>query len=353
MIHPINSLNHRTNRALPREGNTCNIMLSAAGRRVSLLRLLQQSLRESGCSGGVLGMDITFNSPAMQLADEAVVAPPYRDPACLPTLLELCQRYSLKLIIPTIDPELMFYAEYRDTFGKLGCRINVSSVETITIASDKELTHQWLVVNAFPTVKQTSIEAVLRDPARYGFPLVIKPRSGSSSIGLTVARDLEQVRGRMGETDLVVQTLARGDEYTVDVFIDSAGAPRCAVPRRRLETRGGEVSKGVTVRHRRVIELAKSIASKLPGARGVINIQIFHDPITDELNVIEINPRFGGGYPLSHRAGAHMTRWAIEEALGIPCTAHDDWQDGLMMLRYDEAVFVAQESPAATALPRT
>jgi carbamoyl-phosphate synthase large subunit len=113
------------------------------------------------------------------------------------------------------------------------------------------------------------------------------------------------------------------------------------VPRLRLETRGGEVSKGVTVRNRAVIDAARQVVHALPGARGVLNIQIFYDEVARQANVIEINPRFGGGYPLTHQAGAPMATWLLEEALGLPCSARDDqWREGVVMLRYDDAVFV-------------
>ena len=90
-----------------------------------------------------------------------------------------------------------------------------------------------------------------------------------------------------------------------------------------------------------------AVAESLPGAWGVINIQIFYDPGSDQLNVIEINPRFGGGYPLTHQAGAPMARWIIEEVAGLPLTARNDqWEDGLTMLRYDDAVFISRAQAA-------
>jgi carbamoyl-phosphate synthase large subunit len=57
--------------------------------------------------------------------------------------------------------------------------------------------------------------------------------------------------------------------------------------------------------------------------------------------VFEINARFGGGYPLAHRAGAQFAQWLLEEASGRRLSAHNDWQGGVVMLRYDQAVFRA------------
>jgi carbamoyl-phosphate synthase large subunit len=316
-------------------------MLSAAGRRVALMRLLQQSIDSLGIPGGVLAMDIHRTSPAMQLAQESVIVPPYRDPRCLPALLEICRQYNLRLIVPTIDPELTFYSQHQDKFRLLGCRINISLPQTIEIGFDKQKTHEFLLSHGFPTVRQATLQQMLDSKADLELPLIAKPRRGSSSIGITTATTRQQLEARSHEPELLVQSIAAGQEYTVDVFIDRAGRCRCAVPRRRIETRAGEVSKAVTVRHPSVSDLARRVAEALPQAFGVLNIQIFHDPRTDQMAVIEINPRFGGGYPLSHEAGAPMARWLLEDILDMPSGhEYDRWRAGLVMLRYDEAVFV-------------
>ena len=96
----------------------------------------------------------------------------------------------------------------------------------------------------------------------------------------------------------------------------------CSVPRRRLAVRAGEVEKGVTVRDQALERLARRIAEALPGAYGVLNVQIFVDPVAGEPRVIEINARYGGGFPLAFQAGARFPAWTIEEILGLPTTSH-------------------------------
>ena len=319
-----------------------NVMLSAAGRRVALMQLLEQSMADLNLHGGVLATDLHAMSPAMQLARETALVPPYRDPKCLDFLLRLCEQYHVKLIVPTIDPELVFYATHRTAFVNVGCQINVSDSAAIDISFDKLKTHDWLMKHDLPHVRQATLEQVLSGEAKFELPVIVKPRRGSSSIGITVARTFDQLEARAYERDLLVQSIAAGQEYTVDLFVDRNGSCRCAVPRRRIETRGGEVSKGVTVRNRDVIDLAWQVAATLPGTYGVLNVQIFHDPTTNQLAVIEINPRFGGGYPLSEQAGAPMTRWLLEDVLQLPSTARADaWREGIVMLRYDAAAFVS------------
>src|SRR3546814_2752125 len=87
-------------------------------------------------------------------------------------------------------------------------------------------------------------------------------------------------------------------------------------------------------------DLAERIAAALPGPRGALCFQAIVDDNGDA-SVFEINARFGGGYPLAHRAGAAFGRWLMEERLQLPSSANDDWRNGVTMLRYDAAVFIA------------
>ncbi len=326
------------------------IMLSASGRRVGLMRLLMESGRSLDMVASVIAADVSALNPTYHSADRAVTVPPYERSECLEVLLTICGEHGVRLIIPTIDPDLTFYARHLERFRDIGVQIMIGSADTVKIGNDKRRTHQWLVEKGLPTVNQMDADAYLQHPPDWEFPLFVKPLSGSSSIGVATVRDIDELHHIVRNGDYLVQTVAPGHEYTVDVYVDRTGQCRCAVPRLRLETRGGEVTKGVTVRHEGIQDLARRVVESLPGAWGVMNIQIFYDQTTGQLNVIEINPRFGGGYPLTHAAGAHMTRWMIEEAMGLPSTARDDtWQDGLVMLRYDEAVYVTREQAGLDA----
>jgi carbamoyl-phosphate synthase large subunit len=320
------------------------VLLSSAGRRVELLRAFRGALRDLGVDGRVLAVDVSDRSSAFQDADAGFLVPRCTDPAFVPAMLELCREQAVDLVLPTIDTELPTYALSRDDFAAVGTTVAVSSPEVVRIAADKQATHAWLVAQGFPTVRQSTVEAVRRAPADWPFPVVVKPRRGSAGIGVLVARDRTDLDWAARDGEVVVQSLARGAEHTVDALVDRAGRCVCVVPRRRLEVRSGEVSKGVTVRSAPVESLVTRLVEALPGAYGVVTVQLFVDGPADDpasMEVIELNARFGGGYPLAHAAGADYPRWLLEEVLGLPSTATaDGWQDGLTMLRYDAAVFV-------------
>jgi carbamoyl-phosphate synthase large subunit len=317
-----------------------NVLLSSAGRRVALVELFRRSLRELGMPGAVIASDMSRLSAAFHAADRAVQVAPCENEQFVPDLIELCRKHAVRLVVPTIDTELAVLAAHRDRFAAIGTTVVVSDPETIAICADKERTHVWLEHNGFPTVRQTTAIKAIEDPDGWPLPLIIKPRWGSASIGVRIARNRHELELASG-LDLIAQTLAPGAEYTVDVLVDGTGRAVCAVPRRRLEVRAGEVSKGVTVRRPTVEQLMRQMCETFPGAYGPVTIQVFLDDVRGEARIIEINPRFGGGFPLSWEAGARFPRWLIEEVAGIPSTAETNgWRDGLVMLRYDDAVFV-------------
>src|SRR6266566_8319224 len=324
-----------------------NILLSSAGRRVTLAGCFRESLAELDLNGRVLAVDASPHSAAGQLSESFWRVPRCTDPGFIDSILRVCKAEDVQLLVPTIDTELALYANVRGEFQDNGIQIAISDLEAVAIAGDKSLTHQWLVAQGFPTVRQSTAESVLAQPEEWSLPLMAKPQRGSASIGVMKIESFRALELLSNSNEIIVQEFARGDEYTINVFVDRHGRAICAVPHVRLEVRAGEVSKGMTVKHGEMMTLARDIAEALPGARGPINIQCFLDG-EGEIKIIEINPRFGGGYPLAHQAGAHFTRWMIEEALTRPIiSVEDDWQDGLLMLRYDEAVYLSSDQVSA------
>jgi carbamoyl-phosphate synthase large subunit len=317
---------------------THTVLISSAGRRVGLLECMRDALKGKGRIGII---DCSQSAPAAHLADGAWSVSPCNSPLFLCEVLDLCAREQVSVVIPTIDPELPFYASARNQFKIAGTIVCISSTETVRIGSDKVATHEWLSQSGFPTVRQASPADVLRAKSAWVLPLITKPRNGSASIGVRLIvswQELELLDA--ANHDCVVQEKATGHEFTINVYVSREGECVCAVPHWRMEVRAGEVSKGITVKDRRLMDLARAVAEALPGAYGPLNIQCIMDE-SGRIKIIEINPRFGGGYPLAHRAGARFTDWLLDELDGKRLSYCDDWTDDLAMLRYDEAIFVS------------
>jgi carbamoyl-phosphate synthase large subunit len=259
-------------------------------------------------------------------------------------VLQYCANKRVGLLVPTIDTELPIYAAASQQFSEIGVTVCISAASTVRICCDKIATHDWLVANDFPTIRQTDIRTAMLDPAAWPLPLIAKPFNGSASIGVRRVETRLELEAMEQATDgYIVQEIAAGREFTINVYVNRAGECICAVPHWRMEVRAGEVSKGITVKDLRLMDLARTVAAALPEAYGPLNIQCFMDE-AGTIRITEINARFGGGYPLAHRAGGRFTDWLLDENGGKSLSYFEDWTDDLAMLRYDEAVFVPGSS---------
>jgi carbamoyl-phosphate synthase large subunit len=322
-----------------------DVLVCSAGRHVELVRCVRETLSELGLPGRVLTCDASAVNAARHVADGFFEMPSAKLASFIPSVQELCEREDVLLVLPLCDATLSAYARAAGAFADMGTTVAVSSPETVDIARDKRRTWQFFRQHGIRTVRQAEVEAVLADPAGWTWPLVVKPANGSASGRVTVARDWLQLHAAVAQPDVVVQELARGEEYTIDMLVDRSGRLLDAVPRKRLEVRAGEVSKARTVRAEPLMEIAAKVAAALPGAFGPLNLQVFWDQVGPPV-AIELNARLAGGFPLTHAAGAPYLRWLLETALERPLSAAPPWEDGLLMLRYDGSLLVRAPEPA-------
>jgi carbamoyl-phosphate synthase large subunit len=324
--------------------NTCTILFTSVGRRVSLIRNFFRAHRELHLDGKIIGADASDQSPAFHITDASYLVPRVDTEAYIPRLLEICAQEQVSIIVPLIDTELMVLAENRLRFQALGTQVIISNPEVISIGMHKTETGAFFKKNSIDTPEIYSAEDI--DRGCYRLPLMVKPNDGSASRMVFKAETDEQLEFfRHYVPNAIIQEFIDGDEYTLDVFVDLSGAVRCVVPRLRIEVRAGEVSKAVIVKNDRIIELGKMVAECLPGARGCITLQCIVSR-QGEIKMVEINPRFGGGAPLSIEAGADMPKWVVQMVRGqeIGDVEHC-FRDGLMMLRYDDEIFVQCREP--------
>jgi carbamoyl-phosphate synthase large subunit len=320
-----------------------NILFTSVGRRVSLVRHFRKVLSDLQLEGNLVGADVALSAPAMHVVDKKYVVCRVSDKYYIPELLDICRTEDIDLLIPLIDTELLVLAQNKELFEQVSARVLVSTPGAVKIAMDKHNTHRFLTENGFAAPEVFNVdEALARDDIEY--PLVMKPAKGSASMGVTVIEnkeDLECFKDKI--TNSILQEYLDGYEHTLDVLVDFNGKVRCVVPRKRLEVRAGEVSKGVTVKDERIIMTGKRVVEALKGALGPITVQGF---LTNDgkFKLTEINPRFGGGHPLAIVAGADYPRWIIEMMLGRDSKIRlDGWEDGVVMLRYDEAIFTKRQ----------
>ncbi|PSB54332.1 ATP-grasp domain-containing protein [Chamaesiphon polymorphus] len=314
-----------------------NILLTSVGRRVELMKAFRRSMSRFNINGKIIAADSKQNAPACFIADTVELVPKINDPTYIDSLLDICTFYSIDLLIPLIDTELHLLSLHQQQFRDRGVTLLVSSVATNEICYSKNQTSIFFENIGVKTPKIYKLDEV----TELDLPLILKPDTGSSSVGVYEVRNQVELEFFSNYVEnAIVQELITGEEYTIDILVDFQGRVISIVPRLRIETRAGEISKGITVKNPALIAAAKQVVESLPGAIGCITVQCFLQS-DGEIVFIEINPRFGGGYPLSYRAGADFPGWLMQLCTGkYPQVAIDEWEDGLAMLRYDDAIFV-------------
>ena len=314
-----------------------NVLVLSAGRRVSLVKAFQKAIVDLGIDGEVMAADMNPGmSAACNVLKYSFSLPHVLNDEYVESLKQLCIEQSIKLVVPTIDTELLKLARHREEFLSSGVNIVISEEELVASCRNKRLTHDLFDDIGLPVPQTYELDSIV-------FPCFSKPVSGSLSQDIRILNSRQELDSwNIKKEDMMYMEVVSPedyDEYTVDIYYSQSSDVICIVPRHRIEIRGGEISKGTT--NKAIIELLWEPMSKLKGAFGCLTLQVFKSKTTEQLYGIEINPRFGGGFPLSNAAGARYPEFLLREVfLGERLEYTEDWKDKLTMLRYDAEVLV-------------
>lgn len=310
--------------------------------------MFRKALTDLNVDGKIVVTDIAGASPACYVADDAEIVPPAGQIEYIPTLLDIVRKHNIRLLVPMIDLDLRSLARHRQRFEDIGCTVMIGSEESIMQCRNKACTNDLLHKAGLTGIKTLTLQEFYKAPF---YPCFIKPIRGSASIGTSVIRNEKELKAHVatfGEL-MIVQEYIPGQEFTIDVYRSRDGVVRSVVPRQRLVVRSGEVEKGITVRNERLIKDTTKLAEMLGDIWGVFCCQCRWED-NQEPRFFEINPRFGGGCPLSIAAGANFPLYLLQEVLGLPITAKlGEFTDQLMMLRYDQSIFA--QAKDAKSLP--
>jgi len=318
----------------------CNILFCCIGRRVSLLKSFQNAARQLKIKALMLGTDTTPLSSALQLCDKSFLVKPVTHRDYLRQLLRIVKANNVKLLVPTVDLDLKLLSRNKAKFAAMGCRVLVSEPNVIDICQDKRKTYRFLTKNGFDTpITMSSRTALAKKSIK--MPCFLKPWDGYASRGNAVVKNRKDLAFFAKKIpNAICQEFIDGTEFTCDAYVDFDMKVRCVVPRKRIQVRAGEVSKGQIVKNPLIMKQAAQLVQKLNAGPGVITIQLFLTP-DKKIKFIEINPRFGGGAPLSIKAGADFPKWILSELFAKKTNIRfDTFKDKLIMLRYDGEVWL-------------
>lgn len=298
-----------------------NILFTCAGRRNYLLNFFKEELKGKGL---VMAADMQMSAPAMAVADKKFLVEAVYSEGYIEGLLKICKENNVNAIISLNDLELPLLSKKKDDFESIGTRVIVADEEAIDIAFDKMKTIEFINNLGFKTPKTfTSYQKALLaiQNGELQFPLVVKPRWGSASIGLEFPTNIEELelsfrlltlklsRTMLAEASkadfenaILIQEKINGIEYGVDILNDFNGVTHSVYVKEKLAMRAGETDKSALRNVAEIEEMGFKIGNALKHI-GNLDCDVFEK--NGEYFLLELNPRFGGGYPFTHYSGGN------------------------------------------------
>lgn len=300
-----------------------NLLLTSAGRRGYLVDYFKEAL----AGGKVYAANSDGRAPAFSTADGHVVTPLIYEEDYIPFLLSYCREKEISLLISLFDIDLPVLAANKERFRQAGVRVLVSDPEVIRVCNDKWETFCFLREHDFPapeTFLDPDEALAACEAGRLNWPLIVKPRWGMGSLSVFEAENETELRvfcekakreirrsylkyeaAAAPEACVLIQEKLAGQEHGLDVINDLEGRYQNTIVKVKHAMRSGETDCAVTVDFPEMVSLGERI-SKALGHIGNLDMDVFWSD--GKPYVLEMNARFGGGYPFSHMAGVDLPR---------------------------------------------
>ncbi|MBN4047021.1 ATP-grasp domain-containing protein [bacterium AH-315-P13] len=338
-----------------------NILFTCAGRHNYLINYFKDALNGNG---KVFAADQTLLAPALFDADVAITVPNIYDENYISAIKEIILEHKINAVIPLNDFELPILSKHKTELENTGAKVILSNEDIINIAFDKMETFNFIKQIGLKTPKTFTNFKEAKTAIKNGtlkFPLVVKPRWGSASINidfpetmeeLELAFTLQQLKLKKSilnvvsqhdfDNAILIQEKIEGKEFGMSILNDFEGNYVGTFPREKLSMRSGETDRAISVIDPKFETLGKTIAKNLKHI-GNLDCDVFI--VNNELYVLELNLRFGGGYPFSHEAGINIAAIYIDWLNNIvDVTKHNQYKAGIIFSKCEKLIRILSEN---------
>lgn len=315
-----------------------NILFCSAGRRGKLIKDFKETIKETG---KLIVAENSIYSPARYIADKSYTVPKITEINYIDTILDICIKENIKAILTLIDPEIEILSNNKEKFEKLGILVLTPSKETAELCFDKYKMYKYLKENNIKTVLTYGTLEEFKEgynKKEIEFPVFIKPRTGSGSVGATKVNNIQDLESAMNEDEtLIIQEFMDAEDLDADVYIDCISKkPVSIFSKKKIETKIGGASKTISFKDEKLFSTIKEIIKHFDFS-GTIDMDFFYKD--GEYYLSEINPRFGGAYIHAYGAGVNFPQMIINNIEGKENKENiGDYEEDIMMLMYDEVV---------------
>jgi len=291
-----------------------NILLSTIGRRSYIADYFRSAMNEKCVIIGTTDrhdFDSEFTVGLLS-CDKSFILPSVKSPDYVEALLKLCQQEKVNMMCSLFDMDCHILSDHLDKFQALGVTTFIPNRDVSDICFDKLKTHQFLEgIGVGSPATFCTVEDFLKSGTSY--PVIIKPRYGFASLDMHFAKNEQELLAFFNSEVHIIQEMLGGQEHSFDILNDLNGEVLSCVIKRKLKMRAGETDQAITIKNDKLLDLALFVGKAL-GHVGPLDVDVFVDG--DTFHILEFNPRFGGGYPLAHAAGARFPELMVEMACG-------------------------------------
>nr|WP_295972231.1 ATP-grasp domain-containing protein [uncultured Bacillus sp.] len=320
-----------------------NFLFCSVGRRGELIKNCKMSLdRDSK----IIATDNSSLAPALYFADKQYIVSKITDENYINILLDICVREKIKAVTTFIDPEIEILAKNREKFEEIGVLVLAPYLETARLCFDKYMMYEFMIKNGIKTIKTyKDLEDFYRafKGGNCDFPVFVKPRTGSGSIGAMKVNDHSELEFVCSNNkDLVIQEFMDGIDLDADVYVDTISKnPVSIFSKKKIETKIGGANKTISFKDEKLNKIIIDVVSKL-NFNGPIDIDFFYKD--GEYYFSEINPRFGGAYLHAYGCGVDFIKLIVNNVNGLENIAEfGNYEEDQLMMMYDSVVIRKRE----------
>lgn len=315
-----------------------NILITSCGRRTELIKYFKNEFENEG---NVIVTDCSDLAPALYFADKYYITSRIDADTYINEILDICEKEKIDGILSLIDPELELLSKNRESLKERNIMLIGSNYEETNVCFDKYKTYLFLEEHGFKCAKTYIDINFFKEDLENGkitLPVFIKPRSGSASIGISKVDNIKHLELIYEMCpDMIIQEFIAGQEYGVDSYIDIISKEAISIfIKEKVRMRAGETDKAKSVVDKKLFDIIEKLLKDLKLV-GPIDVDVFKN--NDEWIISEINPRFGGGYPLAYNCGENFVKYIMnnikreknERKIGT-------YNEGIYMLKHDTLI---------------
>jgi len=320
-----------------------NILMCSAGRRSELLKDFRKTM---GSKGKIVATDISPYAPALCFADKHYFVPEITDDSYIDTIVDICRVENIQAVLTLIDPEIAILSKNRKIFENFGIKVLAPYFDTAKLCFDKYemykhlIKHQIATVTTYGTLDDFLLDF---DARKIQFPVFVKPRTGSGSVGARRINRLEDLKMVMtGDSSLIIQEYMDCVDLDADVYVDAISGEVVSIfSKKKISTTIGGANKTISFKDKKLFEFIKQIASVLE-LYGPNDMDFFYKD--GQYYLSEINPRFGGAYLHAYGTGVDFIKLIennINNIANQPCLG--EYAENIVMMMYDTVVIKSQK----------